>query len=185
MKIKIFAILLVVLFALNCDHTGYQPSTEKKDSRFHTTAPSRLYFNNIRSTSYEKDVIKNSRMDTYQLRQFSKANNHPILYPKIVQNWLEDEAYIFLAFNDYTGGYSDTLTIKIGDEKNENLLFFNQPTPIAQYEWAEQIHDALKKNMPLFVRDSSRHFVPILKTGNDASSFLVTMKDYYKLTERR
>lgn len=155
------------------------------DSQFRTTDPSRLYFNNIRSTHYYRKKRPNSHTDLYRNRKLSFNNKRPIINPIIVNNWMSDEAYIFIEKNEYIGGWSDTLTIRWSVKGNiggEYLLPI--PSRIEMYELTGKLYGAMKEGQKLEVKDAKGDFVPLLENQQDRSAFQTTMRDYYRLTER-
>lgn len=154
------------------------------DRQFRTTDPSRLYFNNIRSTHYYRSKYKPANADLYRNRKLSFDNKRPIIHPVIVNNWMSDEAYIFIEKNEYTGGWSDTLTIRWSVEDSiggEYLLPI--PSRPEMYELSGKLYAAMKEGQKLEVKDAKGEFIPILENQQDRSAFQTTVRDYYRLTE--
>ncbi|MEL6926847.1 MAG: hypothetical protein AAFO94_22595, partial [Bacteroidota bacterium] len=108
--IKVLILLWFLGGLLSCE----VPSAQKEftgDKQFRTTDPSRLYFSNMRSGSYFNRRKPNTKVDLYTLRKFSREKERPILYPIIVNNWLQDEAYVFIERNQYDA-FKDSLKIR-------------------------------------------------------------------------
>lgn len=167
--------------------TSPEPQREfTGDKQFRTTDPSRLYFNNIRSTDYYRERKPGTRIDLYRHRKLSFKDDRPVLHPVIVNNWMKDEAYIFIEKNPYRNGWSDTLTIRWS--QGDTLSgYYELPlgTRPAMYEFAGKIYGAMKDKQTMEVKTAKGNFVPILRDGNDRSTFQMVMRDYYKLTEVR
>lgn len=154
------------------------------DEQFHTTDPSRLYFNNIRSTQYYRQRKPNTKIDTYRHRKLSFVNDRPILHPMIVNNWLEDEAYIFIEKNDFEKGWSDTLTIQWAVEDSIGGYFYlDVPTRPKMFEFSGYIYEAMREGKKLAAKDREGNFHEILEESKDRQAFFATMRDFYRLTE--
>jgi len=163
------------------------PEPQKKytgEKLFRTTDPSRLYFNNIRSTAYYRKKSPHSETDMYRNRKLSFNNQRPIIHPIIVNNWMSDEAYIFIEKNEYLGGWSDTLTIRWSIEDSIGGKYLLPiPSRPEMYELAGKLYAAMKEGQLLEVKDAEGEFVPLLENQQDRSAFQTTMRDYYRLTE--
>jgi hypothetical protein len=165
--------------------TSPEPQKEfTGDRQFRTTDPSRLYFNNIRSTSYYRSKYKPANADLYRNRKLSFNNKRPIIHPVIVNNWMSDEAYIFIEKNEYLEGWSDTLTVRWSQNDSiggEYLLPI--PSRPEMYAFAGKLYAAMKEGKDLETKNAKGEFVPLLKNQEDRTAFQVTMRDYYRLTE--
>ena len=181
----LFSFFVCLLFISAC--TSPEPQKEfTGDRQFRTTDPSRLYFNNIRSTDYYRNRKPGTRIDLYRHRKLSFKDDRPVLHPVIVNNWMKDEAYIFIEKNAYRNGWSDTLTVRWsqGDTLSGTYELPLGTRP-AMYEFAGKIYGAMKDKQQLQVKDKFGNFTPILSDGTDRSAFQMVMRDYYKLTEVR
>jgi hypothetical protein len=176
-------IFLILLLFTSC--TSPKPQKEFiSDRQFRTTDPSRLYFNNIRSTHYYRKKNQHSNSDLYRNRKLSFNNQRPIIHPLIVNNWMSDEAYIFIEKNEYIGGWSDTLTIRWLENDNiggEYLLPI--PSRPEMYAFAGKIYAAMKEGKTLEAKNAKGIFVPLLENQQDRAAFQTTLRDYYRLTE--
>lgn len=166
-------------------HCSVQPNPDKEhvpNERFKTTQPSRLYFNNMRSVSYDSERKGASKMDVYQLRSFSKTKDRPIIYPAIVDNWMKDEAYVFVQQNDYDA-FADTLRVFWSKGEEEGVLELLRPTMLEQQSFATSIYEKLAEGNDLRVATTSGTQA-IFKDRQDRNNFMTVMKDYYRLIEQ-
>ncbi len=154
-------------------------------SRFSTTPPSHLYFKNIRSTFYELTTQPGTRIDLYRYRRFSQTTDRPILYPLIVDNWMEDEAYLAIRPNDYEGGFSDTLQVFWSASDSSGVYRLESARWEDQYRLAMQLDESLKQRHKLEIRTSEGRIVPIFETRGDRDHFQTTIRDFQRLTEAR
>lgn len=185
MRIWYTFFLLSTLIVGACGGEGPPPAEDAGPKTiFHTTPPSQLYFKNIRSTSYYSERKKHSEMDIYRLRKFSTTRKRPILYPLIIQNWLEDEAYLFVEPNDYLYNFADKLPIRWLEEGKEQQLTLPYRGKEEELAFAEAIYQALLAGHQLEIKVIDHGWVPLFKDGGDRQHFLITMRDYLRLTER-
>lgn len=162
-----------------------EPQTEfVGEEQFRTTDPSLLYFKNVRSAYYYKEVEPHSKMDIYTFRKLSKTDDRPILYPKIINHWLKDEAYIFIEKGFYPY-FDDTLRIQWVSDTLTGEHLLTRKTRQRQYEFAGELYRSLKEGHQMKMLNAKKQWVPIFKDYDDKSAFIMVMNDYYKLTEVR
>lgn len=176
--------LLLSLFLGACTAEGPAEPKVTQHSVFRTTAPSQLYFKNIRSTAYYVDRKPQSKKDIYRLRAFSNTRKRPILVPLIVQNWLEDEAYLFLEPNDYEYGFADSLLLRWTEAGDTTQYYMPFRGKEEELKMAEKIFGALAENRKLEVKTRENGWQPIFQEGDDRRHFLITLGDYFRLVER-
>lgn len=179
-----YLMLLIFFLETSCQHP--QPPKEFTGNElFHTTDPSRLYFNNIRSTYYYKQRQPNTRIDIYKFRKLKQTRKEPLIQPKIVNNWMQDEAYIFLETNDYIGGFSDTLTVKWQSNRDttNGYYYLTLANKENQYQFARNLYESLKEKHYMEVKTKKNGFVPIFEDYAEQNNFRTTLNDYYRLTE--
>lgn len=179
---KIIFLFICFVFCDACEENS-EPKVFSGNKQFQTTDPSRLYFNNIRSAAYYSSRKKNSKIDIYKSRKLAQTDKRPILYPMIVDNWLDNEAYIFLEKNDYRK-FADPLTVKAVKDSIENTFVIDVFNKKNQYAFAEDIYNALIDRQALSVQTKDGTFVPILADYRDKSNFIMTVADYFKLIEK-
>lgn len=179
----VFGFLTAAFTGLSCQ--GPEPQkVYTGEEQFRTTDPSRLYFNNIRSTQYYRKRKPNTKMDLYRHRKLSFKDERPIIHPVIVNNWMEDEAYIFIEKNDYKGGWSDTLTVRWAVEDSIGGYFYlDVPSRPNMLEFSGKVYEALRKGRQMAAKDREGNFIPIFEDSADRMAYQATLRDYYRLTE--
>lgn len=180
MKKYIF-LFIGILFYLGCQQNK-PPKEFSGNPKFQTTDPARLYFKNIKSVAYYRTRKPHSDLDIYQLKKKVQTNERPIIHPMIVDNWLDNEAYLFLEKNDYSQ-FFDPLTIKIDQDTSANIFTIDLFNKDNQYNFAAKIYEALKARWALSVKNKDKTFVPILVHYQDKANFMATMTDYFRLIE--
>ncbi len=180
MKKNIF-LFVYVLFCFGCEQNS-TPKAFSGTPKYKTTDPARLYFNNIRSIAYYRTRKLHSEIDIYQLKKKAQTVARPIIHPMIVDNWLDNEAYLFLEKNDFRQ-FFNPLTIKIEQDTSSTIVAINVFNKGKQYDFAAKIYAALKARQTITVKNKEGQFIPILENYQDKSNFMITMTDYFRLIE--
>jgi hypothetical protein len=159
------------------------PSNATGDARFHTTDPGRLYFKNMRSSAYAMEEQAKTRIELYQLRRFSSTAQRPVFIPVIANNWLADEAYLFIQTNEFERGFAVPLTY-IWEGSGLQGLSSLQPASIGrQYEFAMELYEHLAQKHVLQVLCADSTLAPLFENQEDRLHFMTTIRDYRRLTE--
>lgn len=180
---NVILLSLFSIFLLACHHSPAE-KPPKADLRYRTTVPSLLYFKNMRSFYYDQKVVEGSRMDRYRLRQFETSSQRPILYPIIVNNWMEDEAYILIEKNEYDE-FSAPLLLRWLENGKYREIRLTPKNKEGQYLFASEINKALLSGVKLEIKTIGDQFVPIFQNKKDRSNFLLVIRDFFKLTEKK
>lgn len=151
---------------------------------FHTTPPSQLFFKNVRSVYYYHERRHGKEADLYRLRKWAMTRKRPILYPVIVNDWMKDEAYLFLEPNDFEGGFSDDFRIALAGDTTGQQWALELRTVENQLAYAEVLLEQLKKEQELVILDAKGTWRPFMSESKDRLHFMITMTDYLRLTER-
>lgn len=178
---KFSVLLFLSLFLFSCVPPPSNPVIV--DKRFRTTAPSSLYFKNIRSSSYTTTQDPVTRIDYYKLRQWKKQVQSPIIYPIIVHDWMNDAAYIQLQPNGFSGLAKDIIQLKIVDKPHRLDLSKNDFA--ASTDLAIQIQNAIVADEIISIRTTDSTSLILLEDRLEKNNFLTTLKDFLKLVERR
>lgn len=181
MKVRLF-FFCMVLFLLKCSPTS--PPKDLEKDQFSTTAPSKLYFNNIRSTNYAQTTQAGTKVDLYQLRKIELSDQRPIVYPVIADNWLEEKAYILVRTNKFTTGFRDPLTFIWNTKEGEQSDSLGTPNFKEQYRIAMLLNELLEKKLDISTVDANGEIIPLFQEFSDKSNFMIVIRDYLKLTEQ-
>jgi len=182
MKIRIISAFLFGLLGA-CSAPETSPAATE-GGVFRTTQPSHLYFKNIRSSSYLQETKAGTRIDLYRLRGLADTKERPLLYPIIVDNWMEDEAYLLLEPNDFIQGFSDTLRVHWRSERDSGRYELARRDWQQQYLFAQQLYEGVQAGYGFRIQTAGGEYVPFLEANQDRQSFRTTLRDYNKLTER-
>jgi hypothetical protein len=184
MKKLIIAVFIGSLIFFACQ----QPEPQKVftgDKQFRTTDPSRIYFKNMRQVYYYLENRKGSKVNIFWLRKYTKTKVRPIIYPKIVNDWLEDEAYIFIENGFYPYFQEDSLQLMWSNTEQDTsgILTLEVRSKKNQYEFAGKLYERLVEGDDFRMVNNQLDTVAIFEDRDDRIHFVTTMKDYYRLTE--
>lgn len=177
--------LMCALFGTLLFGCGQPPEQSTKatgERRFHTTAPSLLYFKNMRSTQYAMEEQARSRIELYRHKQFGSAGERPAVYPIIANNWLQDEAYLFLERGSAPAKLYEPLTFT-ADTTGSDFLILSGQRPEQQYELALDLYEGLQNGNHWYIKQLDGKFASLYQAGNTRAAFLLTLQDYLKLTD--
>jgi len=178
--------LMCLLFGtllFSCGPAHQEGGNATGENRFHTTPPSLLYFKNMRSTIYTMEEQPKSRIELYRHKQFGLAGERPAVYPIIANNWLQDEAYLFLERGNSSEPLQDPLTFAADTTASSSFLRLQGAQPSQQYDLALGLYKGLQSEKQWYIKQRNGQFVPLYHEGNERMAFLVTLRDYLKLTE--
>ena len=182
MYYKTFLVFLLIGL-LSCGDISSKRIVNDSKSQFRTNDPSKLYFKNIKSTAYFSTTVEPNRMEKYTYRKFDKGDEQPNLYPVIVNNWMEDEAYIFLEKNDFPD-WADPLTIQVKADTATYEIEMHRAGKEHQFDFAEKLFQNIKAKNDLSVKTKDGTFLPFLENYKNRIYYMTVMKDYYRLIEK-
>jgi hypothetical protein len=182
MQQKLLALCGLLLLAA-CSPGG-APDREKA-ARFRTTPPSQLYFKNTRSFHYEQSPWKDTRMQRYKLRKFSGPERSPRIVPVILDNWMQDEAYLW--FESPAGKPLDRCRLHWRHPRQEESgsYLLDNPTPAGYSRLGLSLYESLRQGHELRVEGPDSTFMPLFPDAEARSAFFTVLRDYFKLVEAR
>lgn len=153
------------------------------DPQFSVSQPSRLYFANVRSSSYYLERPKGTELELYRLRRFSQTRKRPTLTPVIVQAYLKDEGYVFLRPNAFPG-IASPLSVDFSGVDSAGTYTLTVPTRPLQLAFAEDLRRSIRRGDSLALHLDGGAHVPIYETRAERGLFLTVMRDYDALTDK-
>ncbi len=153
------------------------------DPAFRVSQPSRLYFANIRASSYYFEKPRGTELEVYRLRKFSNTAKRPMLVPVIVQAYLKDEAYVFVRPNDFPG-VDPALRVRFAAADTAGGYDLGDGTKPAQLALAEALRRSIVRGDSLYLRMSDGSETSIYPTRAERGLFLTVMADYDRLRDK-
>jgi hypothetical protein len=171
----LFYISISFLLAMACSMPT--PSSKIK-TKFHTTVPSQLYFKNVRSAYYKSITDHATKIDYYTLQKWNMNSPTASIIPIIADNWMEEEAYIKLAWK---GMNAPTYKIKMKEGSEFSVNANDSLSYEATYNLVLSIRAQLLANELVMINDSIQIFTNL----QERNYFLTTMQDYLRLIENQ
>ncbi len=178
-SLKLFLFLTIVI-ACNPDKNK---SVEAGELIYQTNDATKLFFRNVRSSYYEKQTLSEAKIDVYRMKNRNSTEDYPVLNLALVNNWLEDEAYIIVEPNSF---YSVGDTIKVtweDDSLRQQSIDFIYGNKDNHTRFADKVYQNMLdlKVMEIYSGDKSW---PLFSRNEDREIFRKTMIDFYRLVQR-
>lgn len=183
MKFSSLLFPLVFILLFSCQPVAKTPAPPA-DVRFRTTPPSKLYFNNIRSTAYTMTSDEVTQAHQYQLRKWPDTGTTPFLLPVIVDNWLHDQAYLQLNWIPTNEQPTLPFRIRAFSHSAEQYFSIEDWTWKSQHDLGQQMYLALLKGQQLQLVKADSTQVLLFGDDETKSLFRTTLQDYQNLTEK-
>lgn len=183
MKFSSILLQLVFLLLFSCQPVAKSPAPPA-DARFRTTPPSKLYFNNIRSTAYTMTTDEATQTNHYQLRNWPDTAVNPFLLPMIIDNWLYDQAYLQLKWIALDEEPTPPFRIRAYTNTTEQYFSVEDWTWSGQHDFGQQLYSALLSGLKLQLIKSDSSQIPLFGDDKTRSLFRITIQDYNKFTEK-
>jgi hypothetical protein len=177
--LKIFGFgSILFVFTLSFFNERRADNSGKDDSILSISVADRIYFKNLRASTYEMEGRKEAKMNIYRHGKRKISETEPHLNFAILLNRIKDEAYI------YTEPFPDELPLKIKwknlDNGEEGELEFLGGDKIAHYRFAEEFYPLLAENTYFEMwHEDSWH--SILAENLERDAVRVTLVDFFRL----
>ncbi|WP_170254721.1 hypothetical protein [Phaeodactylibacter luteus] len=149
---------------------------------FRTTAPSLLYFKNMKSTQYSVDEEPGTRIEVYRPGRWPQLGR-PQLIPAIANHWLEDEAYLRLLPNKAWADSPQQIALLRDTTAAGAAVVFRQGNLMEEYRAGLQVYEGLKQGQAWYLKRPDGHFISLWPEGPERALFLSTVQDFLRLTE--
>ena len=174
-----FILILISLLLIGCQSESVE-RYRNGNVLFKTTAPSILYFKNIKSTKYQTNRDPKTQMDFYHPKIFAKDINQPIIYPIIVHNWLEDESYLIFEKRKIAEGKKIVLKKTVEDSI---LLELPGKDYLSQLAFVRKLEVHLRIGGEIEIIEDGKDPTVVKYSLNERRSFSIAVQDSLKLTE--
>ena len=148
---------------------------------FKTTDASELFFKNVRQTYYEVEDLKAARLLVYKSKELLKEET--LVFPQIVHNWYEDEAYILLEFDSRVQELKQFSLLW----KDEKGTWQGKQYPLVDkkvhYEIARSIYNNILDEHQLYI-STPDDTLEYMHQKSEQEAFRKTMVDFYRLVNK-
>lgn len=172
-----FFVIIQLLIGCKIDR---DKKVDRTKFQFEIRDDAELFFRNVRQIYYDRS----SPDGTWQAYRFSNqfGNDKPAIFPVIVINWLNDEAYLLIQSNDLLSD-EEFLSVVINDINlfKTDTVTLNQRGRERMLEFGSRLYEAILSNHEIYVQIKDG-FMPILNQEEEREAFRITMSDFYRLT---
>lgn len=175
---RFFTILALILL-ISCQSNPVERQRHGNE-RFKTTAPSLIYFKNIKSLKYQNNRNPQTQMDFYRPKAFMKSTNTPIIYPVIVHNWLEDESYLIFEKKNIEKKTKIWTQSVSGDT---TLLNWPSEDYLEQLAFVQNLEAQLKIGGNILFEGPEDRIKVMKYSLSERTSFSAVRQDFLNLTE--
>jgi hypothetical protein len=175
-KLHLVITLMCVIIIQGCTLDS-DTGVDRSRFTFKTGDDTEIFFKNVRQSDYDLEVNTAAKFNVFRHEERILTDTLPWIYPAIVINYLQDEAYILLEPSPKLAD-ADVWEVVIGPEAD--TLRLETPNRENNLEFATRIFESLREGKSIRIR-SGNEFVPFLEQPDASEAFRITMSDYYRL----
>jgi hypothetical protein len=175
---KIVVGMSTALLALALLFPPKKTEVDLEGVHFSTANSSKMYFKNVRSYYYRIQEDKQSGFVLYRHKGFSYPENTDGMRLMIVENWREDEAYLFFEFSDDESAFF----LKVAT--SDSLMPLNQVNTTLLYQSGKALYQAASKGQSHEVFSEFGISLPLPTERRYQRALQATLEDYFRLTGR-
>ncbi len=159
------------------------PDSPEGPRPFFVDDASYLYFKNLRVKDYTLEEKADPRLDIYRHRRQATALSAPGLAVTLVDNWLEDEAYLRIELVDSGGVVAAPVVLIPEYSRNAATERFTVGAgqPAAAVALARELSTVLQQRRELTFRTDETPARSLRIRSADFGPQLTTIKDYLRL----
>ena len=174
--LKIFlgtALGIVLVFSL---FDGYRADNTKKGRSFQVADADRLFFFNLRSIHYDREVRLEAGMEIYRHGKRSESDLVPSFFPSLLLHSKQKEAYLFFELG--RAEYPIQIQVSLGDRVIQ--IPFDLGGNTAHKALGEQLWPLLQQDasFSLLLRDKE---LPLWQTESEKEVLKTVLTDYFRL----
>jgi hypothetical protein len=174
LKIFIFSSLGLVL-ALSY-FNGYRANNSEEDRMFRVNDSNRIYFINVRSVHYDREVRRDAGMTLFRHGKRVQSASQPSFDPVILLNPTKEEAYIYFELKNAT--WPVRISAKNGDETQ--IFDFSNGNNAEHNELLQLLKPFILANseFELILGDS---YFPLWSDEKEKEAVKSVVEDYFRL----
>ncbi len=173
-------IVLALLITTSCN-IEKSSKVNEATTFFKTDDSTKLFFKNVRRPYYDVDVMEEAQLEIYRFKKRIKESDQPLLNLSIVNNWMNDEAYILIEPNEAAGPMAE-LHLRWKDvNDNSGDIMIESQNKQSQVMFAAEVYEQIKKGSNLYLVRNNEN-VDILNDTKSREAFRISMFDYFRLT---
>jgi hypothetical protein len=174
LKIFLGSALGIVLLLSFFD--GYRADNTGKDRSFKIVNADKLFFVNLRSIHYDREMRSEAKMEIFRHGKRQTAPNSPSFFPAILFPSKEEEAYLFFELE----GATYPIQIQVMDQGKETKISFDLAGNTAHRALAEQLWPFLQGDAS-FTWEVNGSKYPLWANESEKEVLKTVLTDYFRV----
>ena len=155
---------------------GYRADNTGKDRSFQVAAADRLFFLNLRSIHYDRELRSEAEMELFRHGKRQIDPKKPTFFPAILFPSKKEEAYLFFELE----GTNYPIQIQVMDQGKETLISFDLAGNAAHKALAEQLWPLLQRGAS-FTWGLNGTKSPLWANESEKEVLKTILSDYFRL----
>jgi len=174
LKIFLGSALGIVLLLSFFD--GYRANNTGKDRAFQAADADRLFFVNLRSIHYDREVRPEAGMELFRHGKRLKPDTIPTFFPALLLHSKQKEAYLFFELEG--ADYPIQIQATLGDEVIQ--IPFDLGGNTAHKALGEQLWSLLQQNASFSLSVNGKEY-PLWQTESEKEVLKTVLTDYFRI----
>ena len=174
LKIFLGSALGIVLLLSFFD--GYRADNTGKDRSFKIANADKLFFVNLRSIHYDRELRAEAKMEIFRHGKRQIAPNSPSFFPSILFPSKKEEAYLFFELE----GATYPIQIQVMDQGKETKISFDLAGNTAHKALAEQLWPFLQRDAS-FTWEVNGSKYPLWANESEKEVLKTVLTDYFRV----
>jgi len=176
LKIFIFSSLALVLVL--SFFNGYRANNSGEDRTFRVTDSNRLYFQNVRSIHYDREIRQDASMTLFRHRNRLETDTLPSLDLVIILNPVKDDAYIYFELKN--GEWP--IQIRTTYSGMVETIDFGNGNNLDHFDLLRKITPAIEQNAQFELILGGKIY-PLWAEEKEKDVFKTVSEDYFRLLD--
>ncbi len=155
---------------------GYRANNTGKDRSFQVADADRLFFVNLRSIHYDRELRKEAEMEIFRHGKRSRINTIPGFFPAILLPSKTNEAYLFFELEGVD--YPIQIQAKFGEDIIQ--IPFDLEGNTAHKALGEQLWTLLQQNASFSLSVDGKEY-PLWQTESEKEVLKTVLTDYFRI----
>ena len=174
--LKIFLGSALALVLMLSFFDGYRANNTGKDRTFQVADADRLFFVNLRSIHYDREVRSEAGMELFRHGKRQQPDTIPAFFPALVLHSKQKEAYLFFELEG--ADYPIQIQANLGDQFIQ--IPFDLSGNTAHKFLGEQLWPLLQKKASFKLLVEGKEY-PLWQTESDQEVLKTVLTDYFRI----
>lgn len=166
-----FGLMLVFSF-----FNSYRANNTGKDRTFRISDADKLYFLNVRSIHYDREVRRDAGMTLFRHGKRIQSDSFPKLDPVIILNPVNEEAYIYFELKNV----EFPVQIRAKSGKVIQTIEFNQGNNLAHFDLMKRFTSLIDNDFEFHLINSNQQ-IPLWSSEKEKEILKTVFEDYFRL----